>query len=115
MARAAAATAASARARRALAPGLGDEAVLELEQRLDREHLAEQRPRAADPAALDEVVEGVEHRADPEPVALGLGEGDELVERRAGRGALGDVDREQALGHRHRPRVDDAHVERRAR
>jgi hypothetical protein len=69
----------------------------------------EQGPRAADATALDEVVERVEHRDDPDLVQQRLGVRGELVERRRRCGQLGDVEHEQAQGHRDGLGVDDAH------
>ena len=75
--------------------------------RLDGQQRAEQGPGPSDPAALLEVLEGVDH---PEHRVRGissLGPAVQLVEGGAAGGQLGGVEDHQTQAHGHRAGVDD--------
>ena len=98
----------------ALASRLGDETGLHVDHRFDREHLTQERLRAADSSALDQVFERVEGGDDSDLADGFVALCDERVEVCAFCRRLGDVDHNQTLAHRDVERVDDAHRKLRA-
>ncbi len=77
-----------------------DRAVEHADDRLDRQHRAQHRLRAADAAALAQVLERVERGEHVLALAAGVDLADDLLERRAGAGAPGRVEDEVADAHR---------------
>ncbi len=88
-----------------------DDAVADLDDRLDRQRRGEQRLGVADAAALAQVVERVEGAEDARPGDEVAGELLDRVEAVAGRSAFGARQGDRAEPQRHRAGVDDPDVD----